>query len=318
MMLPTPTPPPAALRQPPLQQLPWDDLRLVLLCQRLGSLTAVAEVLGCHVATASRRLSAIEAALGMALFRRGKSGLTATPAGATLQPAIEAAEAAILQVLRCAQGAETAIGGVVRLSMPAGVADSLVVPLLGKMRLLHPNLRVEIDASTRYVDLERGEADIVLRTRRPESGALVAQRLVQARLAVLGAPHVYAQAAPQHLRELTWLAWDHDLAHLPESQWLAAHVPAEQIALRCNDHPVLMAAARRGLGVMLAAQAEGQQLGLVPVPLQPADQAAVDALPSGVLWMACHSALRQVPRVAAVWAFLQGEIADMRREGVAV
>lgn len=313
-----PVPPPPALRQPPLQPLPWDDLQLVLLCQRMGSLTAAATALDCHVATASRRLSAIEATLGRALFRRGKTGLTATPAGAALQPAIEAAEAAILQVLRCAQGVETEISGVVRLSMPAGVADSLVVPLLGKMRTLHPNLRVEIDASTRYVDLERGEADIVLRTRRPASGALVAQRLVEARLAVMGAPHAVGQAAPQHLRELTWLAWDHDLAHLPESQWLTAHVPDGQIALRCNDHPVLMAAARRGLGVMLAAQAEGEQQGLVPVPLHPQDQAAVDALPSGVLWMACHSALRQVPRVAAVWTFLQSEIAALRKEGVAV
>lgn len=318
MVLAMKVPASPALRQPPLQQLPWDDLRLLLLCQRLGSLTAAADALDCHVATASRRLSAIEAALGVALFRRGKTGLTATPAGAALQPAIEAAEAAILQVWRCAQGVETEVGGVVRLSMPAGVADSLVVPLLGKMRGLYPGLRVEIDASTRYVDLERGEADIALRTRRPASGALVAQRLVQARMAVMGAPHLVEQAAPRHLRELTWLAWDHDLAHLPESQWLAAHVPDTQIALRCNDHPVLMAAARRGLGVMLAAQAEGQQLGLVPVPLHPADQAAVDALPSGVLWMACHSALRQVPRVAAVWTFLQGEIADLRRAGVAV
>lgn len=299
-----------------LASLQWDDLRLLLACQRSGSLTAAAAQLGCHPATASRRVTHLEDSLGVVLFRRGKTGLALTPACAALMPAVEAAEAAIQQILRSAKGAESEVRGVVRLSMPPGVADALVVPLLGRLRDRHPQLQVEIEASTRYFDLERGEADLVVRVRRPEAGALVVQQLLETRLAVMGSRAQFSASEPQRLRDLQWLTWDHDLAHLPHTRWLSSHIDDRQIALRCNAQSALMAAAVRGLGVVLCPVVEGAQHGLALVPLTPADQHAVAALPPASLWLACHSAMRQVPRIAAVWAFLREEVAAMRAEGM--
>jgi DNA-binding transcriptional LysR family regulator len=305
-------------QQTDVGQLAWDDLRLLLSCYRLSSLTAAAAQLDCHPATASRRMTQLEDRLQVGLFRRGKAGLVATPACEAMMPAVQAAEAAIHQALRTAQGTDSEVRGVVRLSMPPGIVDALVVPLLGKLQACHPQIRIEIDASTRYVDLERGEADLVVRVRRPEAGELVCQRLLESPLAVMGAAGRFGGGGPWRLRDLPWLTWDHDLAHLPHTRWLSQLVEPEQIVLRCNAQSALMTAAADGLGVVLCALAEGSQRGLVPVPLASEDQLAVEALPAGILWLVCHGAMRRVPRVAAVWSFLLAEVGQMRAQGMAV
>ncbi len=294
----------------------WDDLALLMACRRAGTLTAAAQNLGLDPATASRRLTQLETALDVVLFHRSRDGLVETAALQALVPMAEAAEAAMLRFVQAADGVETEVQGTVRMSMPPGVADTLLVPLLPRLLARHPQLRLEIDASTGYVDLERREADLVLRSHRPEHGDLVAARLLEARLAVMGAPGNVDNAPPSELAALPWIAWDHLLAHLPEARWLAANVPDANIVLRSSALAVQLAAARSGVGAVLAVEVQGRHAGLVPVPLMAADQAKVDALPPGALWLVCHRALRDVPRVSAVWNFLRDEVAEMQRTGV--
>ncbi len=293
----------------------WDDLAMLLQCQRSGTATAAAQQLGLDPATVSRRLTQLERDLGLVLFQRGRDGLVATAALQALLPSAEAAEAAVLSFAQAVSGVEVAVAGPVRMTMPPGVAESLLLPILPKLRSRHPQLQLEIDASTTFVDLARREADLALRTRRPEHGDLVAVRLLQAQLAVMGAPHWAQTLPPMALRELPWLGWDRLFEHLPEARWLAAHAPESAVVLRSNSVPFQLAAARAGLGAVLCPLPQGQQLGLVPVPLLPHDAALVAALPAGDLWMVCHRAVREVPRVRAVWQFLVDEVAQLRAAG---
>ena len=179
----------------------------------------------------------------------------------------------------------------------------------------HPRLRLEIDASTRYVDLHRREADLALRTQRPEHGDLLALRLFEVRLAVMGAAERFAGAPPLALSALRWITWDHDLAHLPEARWVEAHAPAEAIVVRTSAMTVQFAAARAGVGVLLCTEAHGRQVGLVHVPLNKEEQSQVDALPPGALWLVCHRSVREVPRVKAVWDFLRQSVAELQQAG---
>lgn len=66
------------------QRLVWDDLRVLLAVHRAGSLARAAEGLGVDAATVSRRLTALEAALGTILFKRAKAGMSATDAGSAV------------------------------------------------------------------------------------------------------------------------------------------------------------------------------------------------------------------------------------------
>ncbi len=61
--------------------LNWDDLKIVLAIARAGSLSKAAVVLGIDQSTAGRRLTALEADLGVILFTRSKTGFTPTQAG---------------------------------------------------------------------------------------------------------------------------------------------------------------------------------------------------------------------------------------------
>ncbi len=303
----------ASLMQP--GSFRWDDVALLMACQRAGTLSAAARTMALDPATASRRLTQLEESLGIVLFHRGRDGLLPTAALQTMLPAAEAAEVAMLRFAQSAGGVETAVQGVVRLTMPPGVADSLVTPLLPALLARHPGLRLEIDASTRYVDLHRREADLALRTQRPQHGDLLTTRLLEVRPAVMGAPQRFAGAAPAPLATLQWITWDHDLAHLPEARWVEAHAAPDAVVVRTSSMPVQFGAAHAGLGVLLCAQAHGRQAGLVQVPLPQDEQVQVDALPAGALWLVCHRSVREVPRVKAVWDFLRQSVDELQQAG---
>lgn len=295
----------------PLQRFKWDDVALLMACHRERTLASAARLLTLDPATAGRRLTQLEETLGVVLFHRGRDGLLPTAAMDAVLPAAEAAEMAMARFGQAVDGVEADVEGTVRITMPPGVADALFVPLLPQLLARHPRLRLEIDASTRYVDLERREADLALRTRRPTQGDLVSVRLVDVSLAVMGAPELYACAPPTTLQSLPWIAYDHELEHLPEARWVAAHARPEAVVVRTSGWSVQLGSARAGVGVILTTAVQGRMAGLVPVPLEDADQAEVDALPPGTLWLVCPRMLREVPRVDAVWTFLRDAVTGL-------
>ena len=58
-----------------------DDLNIFIVAANQGSLTAAAATLKMTIATVSRRISALEATLGVELLYRSTKGLTLTPHG---------------------------------------------------------------------------------------------------------------------------------------------------------------------------------------------------------------------------------------------
>lgn len=73
----------------------WNDVRLIIACAERGSFAGAASELGLDQTTVSRRISAIEAAIGRPLFSRRRSGASPTPAGiALLERALRMQDAA--------------------------------------------------------------------------------------------------------------------------------------------------------------------------------------------------------------------------------
>lgn len=62
----------------------WNDVRLIIACASRGSFAGAASELGIDQTTVSRRISAIEEAIGRPLFNRRRSGASPTPAGTAL------------------------------------------------------------------------------------------------------------------------------------------------------------------------------------------------------------------------------------------
>jgi DNA-binding transcriptional LysR family regulator len=289
--------------------LDWDDVRVLLALFRKRTLRGAAAVLRVNASTVGRRLEALETALATRLFDRTQDGLSPTAAAEQLLAHAERVEHSALSLISAAEGFEREPEGVVRITAPPGVADHFVAPGLVRLLARYPRLRVELDASIAYSDLTRREADIALRTSRPESGDLLARKLAEPRDVLLG-----SQAYVRELGTLTafsqarFVTWGHDLAHLPSTRWLVEHVPASAIVLRSSSINALLGAAESGLGLMLLSGAYTQVRPLVRASLSVKLQKQVERVPPLQLWLVGHRALRDVPRVAAVWDFIVQEL----------
>jgi DNA-binding transcriptional LysR family regulator len=294
--------------------LEWEQIRLFLAVMRERSLAAAAARLALDVSTVSRRLDRLETRVGAALFDRTREGTLPTVIAEQMLSYAEEMELSAARFAAAGAQVETEVSGTVRLTVLPGIADVFVAPRLAELRARHPRLVVELDASVSYADLTRREADLAIRSTRPTSGELVTVKLVATREAPLTSP-AYARelGALRRLEDARWITWADDLAHLPSARWLREQAPGVVPVFKTSHHASQLAAARSGLGVVLASPAFAV-LGLEPVKVARSLAPALAALPEGSLWLVGHRALRNVPRVAAVWDFIREAIAGQAGE----
>jgi DNA-binding transcriptional LysR family regulator len=202
---------------------------------------------------------------------------------------------------------ETQVEGTVRLTVLPGIADLFIAPALANLHQRFPRLVIELDASMSYADLTRREADIAVRVTRPTSGDLVSVKLVTVRAQPMASP-AYARELGKlrRLEDARWIAWGAELAHLPDAVWLRTQGPDVEPVFRTSHYASQLSAAAAGLGVVIAS-APYTRAGLVAVDHAKGLDAAWAELPAGTLWLVGHRALRNVPRVNAVWNFLVEE-----------
>jgi DNA-binding transcriptional LysR family regulator len=282
----------------------WDQVRLFLSIARERSLAGAAARLALDVSTVSRRLDRLEEIIGAPLFDRTRDGTTPTALAEQLVDHAEEMELSASRFASAGTLVETQVEGTVRLTVLPGIADFFIAPMLARLHELHPRLAVELDASVPYADLTRREADLAIRSTRPASGDLTALKLLEVASLPMASP-VYARELGKlkRLEDARWIAWGADLAHLPDAVWLRTHGPSVAPVLRTSHFASQLAAARAGLGAVVASRPFASPE-LVALPHAKALDAAWAALPVGALWLVGHRALRNVPRVAAVWDFI--------------
>ena len=102
---------------------------------------------------------------------------------------------------------------------------------------------------------------------------------------------------------------------VPGAKWLGQVAPAIEPVLTSNSFLAHLTAAVSGLGFAVAPeQFVAVTPGLVQVPVHPS-LLAKHPLPVETLWLVGHRALRDVPRVAVVWAFLVEQFAPAALAG---
>ena len=285
--------------------LEWDDLRVLLALCRLGTYKAAASRLGVAGSTIGRRLDALEAALGTRLFDRAPNGVRPTAAAERLLPMAEQVELATSSLLQAVDGFETQPEGVVRLTAPPGIIDAFVAPLLPKLLVRYPLLRVELDASVTYADLTRGEADLALRAKRPATGDLVSVRVAEEQDTLFASSkRVKAWGALNSLEGIPFAGYGDALAHIPTARWVQQVTHPKQLVLKTNSVSAQIAAAEAGLGAVVLPAAYRRVLTLRPVTLTQQLRKSLPPLPIQQLHLVGHRAMRAVPRIAAVWELL--------------
>jgi DNA-binding transcriptional LysR family regulator len=160
----------------------------------LGSFTAAARSLNLSKAAVSKQIGELEAHLGATLIHRTTRRLSATEVGnayfescVRLLDEFEAAEAAVRNL-------QAEPSGSLRLSVPNAFGVTQLARTINELARRYPKLRLNIEASDRFVDLiEEGfDAAIRIRTDLPDS-SLIARRLCTI-------PR-YVCASPQYIKQ---------------------------------------------------------------------------------------------------------------------
>lgn len=127
-----------------------------------GSFTAAAEALGVRKSSVSRSVAALEAELGIRLLQRTTRKLALTDAGRAYHDQTRDALAALEAAQHAAASLGAAPRGLVRLTAPNGLAAGLA-PVTAAFLRAHPDVRVEVVLSTRFVDLVKEGFDLAVR-----------------------------------------------------------------------------------------------------------------------------------------------------------
>jgi DNA-binding transcriptional LysR family regulator len=256
-------------------------------------------VLGVEHSTVARRVSALEARLGLRLFDRLPKSWSLTTEGEGLFTCALRIEEQALAFSRASMGYGS-LRGTVRISAPPVFASHFVVPHLARLRQRWPDITIELIGEARQANLYRREADLALRLSRPEEPGLVAKPLAEMRYGLYGAA-AWAERAPE-LWE--FVGYDELLRETPQQRWLEQVAAGRPFSLRSNDLGALHQACRAGLG-----------LAALPHFLARNDDALVafPQYPCTVgrqVWMVSHPDVRRSPRVKVVAELLAQLIAE--------
>lgn len=280
----------------------WDDLHLVKTIAEEGSMSSAAQKMNVNASTIGRRLDALEEQWQTRIFDRTNRGIENTELTEKLLPFVEIAEQAVHGFIQTLEGNEQEAEGTVTISAPPGIASFFLAPRLYRIRQQNPRIQIQLDAETDFADLARREADIAFRTHRPQNGNLVATKIFTEQSTVMAHPD-YCKNLGRicHWKQLEWITWGKKLAHLENYVWISQRVPEHSIVLRSDSFDVLVQAATSRVGAMLITKTLGREMGLEEVKMQPVLQKELTLLSKTEIWMTGHSALRNVPRIAAIW-----------------
>ena len=173
-----------------------------------GGFAAAGRALGIPKSRLSRRVSELEAQLGVRLLQRTTRKLSLTGVGEAYlrhcQAMRESAQAAADTVAQV----QTEPQGTVRLSCPVTLAQTVLAELMPEFLARWPRVRIEMQVSNRAVNPVEEGVDVALRVRPSldDSGSMVVKRLDDATQILVASPDLLArQGTPRTLEDLTRL-----------------------------------------------------------------------------------------------------------------
>ncbi|MDQ1596232.1 MAG: hypothetical protein QOH40_2788 [Arthrobacter pascens] len=153
-----------------------DDLLVLLAVSRSAKFTTAAQVLGLNHTTVSRRIAALEKALGGRVLSRAAGGWELTELGAQAVMVAEQVETAV-RALGPSGRPPDPVTGVVRMTATDGFSAYIAAPAVAKLRRDHPGLSVEIVTVTRRALQQRSGLDIEVVVGEPQVHRAEAFRL---------------------------------------------------------------------------------------------------------------------------------------------
>jgi DNA-binding transcriptional LysR family regulator len=218
------------------------------------SLSRAAAELGVPRATIGRRLARLEKRLRVRLLRRTTRSLSVTDAGDMFYRHARIVLDAVAQAQASVRATDDVMRGDLRVSLPPIIDDSFL-EMVSSFAKEHPEVRVQVDFSTRLVDLLREGYDVALRASAEIQPGLVARIVSRHKVIAVASPEYLAKnGTPRTVKDLrnhrclTGFA----RGELPQSTWpVGRGVVHVEGSFSSNDIRLLCQAAVGGLGIAL-------------------------------------------------------------------
>jgi DNA-binding transcriptional LysR family regulator len=296
------------MAKPPFE---WSDLRYFLAVARSGKLTVAARRLNVEHSTVSRRLAALEYALGARLFDKEPGGYKLTPDGEKLMPSAESMEAIALASQSHLADSNQSVSGTVRIGAPDGFGSHFLGPRLGRLAQSHPDLDVQLIALPRMFNLTKREADIAIGLSRPKEKRLHGYKLTDYRLKMYAAPSYLGKhppiRTPAALAEHRFIGYVDDLIYAPELDYLRLAGKDIRASLKSSTLVAQLEMTLAGAGICILPNFLARQHPKLKCVL------ADDIELTRAFWLVVHADIRNLARVRVASEFIASEVRNESR-----
>lgn len=241
-----------------MAKLPLDLLASFVKVAECTSVTFAARELGLSKATVSKQISELETRLGIVLFARSTRSIVLTAAGqrafARARKIVDEAELIVEE----AHEIRTVPRGRLAIAAPQSFAELWLADILPDFLAAYPEISLELSVNDRTVDLLGGGFDGALRINAMPDSSLIARKLANIRLCLVGSPDYWAKhGQPVHPSDLANHACVR-YSNLPDKSTWHFVSPTGQEArvkvngsLTVNGGNIELPALRAGLGIAL-------------------------------------------------------------------
>ncbi|WP_442968473.1 LysR family transcriptional regulator [Pseudomonas sp. PLB05] len=288
-----------------VNQLSWDDLRIIKALSESGNRAATAKKLGINVSTVSRRVAQVEKTLGVALFDHRRSGYQLTVEGEELRALGERVELDIVSVARRVSRAAQGPLGKLRITTSDSLLLYFLTPIIADFKAANDGMTIEVLVGNQTLSLARDESDIAIRATRKPADSLVGRRLATIAWAAYGSRNRVRQEDPYAAGQ-AWVSYASALANLKAAAYLECRVAPEDVSYRTDSVAAASAAIVAGLG-----------FGFLPCMLGDSTPGLVRVGPvvpelNDELWLLTHQDIRKSWRVKAFMAFCAAAVAEQK------
>ena len=287
--------------------LSWDEFRLVKAIAESQSLVGAAEALGLNHSTVFRRLAALEAAVGVRLFERARSGYQPTAAGEEMIEVASSMGESIVEFERRIAGRDIKPTGLLRLTALEGMATDILPTILARFREVSPGIHVEVILSLQDLSLSRRDADVALRATNDPGETLVGRKICPLRWGIYCSPEFARRWGDDVVAGAPWIVFGENFGPQRARRWYDENIEQRRQVCGVNSIPAMAALAATGLGaVILPCFIGGARSDLVRIG------APLTELDVG-LWLLTHADLRHSARVRAFMDFAGVELVKQRK-----
>lgn len=272
----------------------WDNYRLILALARKKTLRAAAEALNVNHATVSRKLAWLNQTHESPVFERKPVGYHITEYGKPLLYAAEEMESVVLSSERKHKALEPEeASGQVSISVSDPFIQFILSDNLAEFAKTYPKIELCIDASEQYVNLDRSEADVVVRSTNNPPEHLVGRRLFPYAVSYYAERKYFEETSP---KDYCWIGRPED-SNTPD--WIL-HTPFPQapLTIRTTGYESRYLALLSGMGLSRAACFMADS---TPELIRLPNATVFNALD---LWVLTHPDLRHSPKIKVVMQYL--------------